>query len=237
MRVVPAASRSVGVEPAAWLGADEGKNYLNSARSSEGDQAGRTADFIDSIDPKRTSSVSFGQARLQQVHEKCSRSSACCRRREIRSRSSELRRSCGNQLLSPPPPGPEPHSLARRGSRRDRAELQWCLACANSPMWRSHLHIDARRSRLDLAPKATIRGGAGLVAWPSRIISTPSLARPEQLRQGAKSLMTSASFGLSSALHQTLSFVSVCRHLFDPLLTRTRRPSPGQLKSFLRPSA
>ena len=48
------ASRSVGVEPAAWLGADEGKNYLNSARSSEGDQAGRAADFIDSIDPKRT---------------------------------------------------------------------------------------------------------------------------------------------------------------------------------------
>jgi hypothetical protein len=51
VRVVPAASRSVGVEPAAWLGADEGKNYLNSARSSEGDQACRTADFIDSIDP------------------------------------------------------------------------------------------------------------------------------------------------------------------------------------------
>jgi hypothetical protein len=41
----------------------------------------------------------------------------------------------------------------------------------------------------------------------------------------------------SVALHQTLSFVSVCRHLFDPLLTRTRRPSPGQLKSFLCPSA
>jgi len=31
--------------------ADEGKNHLNSARSSGGDQAGRAANFIDSIDP------------------------------------------------------------------------------------------------------------------------------------------------------------------------------------------
>jgi hypothetical protein len=39
--------------PQLRLGADEGKNYLNSA-CSKGDQAGRAADFIDSIGQKRT---------------------------------------------------------------------------------------------------------------------------------------------------------------------------------------
>ncbi len=49
-RSVECRARSPG-----WLGAAEGKNYFNSARSSEGGQAGRAADFIDSIDPKQTS--------------------------------------------------------------------------------------------------------------------------------------------------------------------------------------
>jgi hypothetical protein len=33
-------------------------------RSSEGDQAGRVADFIDSIDPKKTSKKAIGAALL-----------------------------------------------------------------------------------------------------------------------------------------------------------------------------
>jgi hypothetical protein len=46
---------SIAVEPAAPAGsADEGKNYLSQPRSN---QAGPAADFIDSIDPKRTSAV------------------------------------------------------------------------------------------------------------------------------------------------------------------------------------
>ena len=38
--------------PQPRLGAYEGKNNLNSDSQQRGDQAGRAADFIDSIDPK-----------------------------------------------------------------------------------------------------------------------------------------------------------------------------------------
>ena len=53
---MPVASRSVDVEPAVPAGVRmKARTTSTQPRSSGGDQAGRAADFIDSIDPKRTS--------------------------------------------------------------------------------------------------------------------------------------------------------------------------------------
>ena len=52
---MPVASNSVGVKPQPR----HGTNHLNSARSSEGDQAGHAADFIDSIGQLPTSQRQF----------------------------------------------------------------------------------------------------------------------------------------------------------------------------------
>jgi hypothetical protein len=52
---VPVASRSVGVEPAAPAGVRmKARTTSTQPRSSEGDQAGHAADFIDSIGQLRT---------------------------------------------------------------------------------------------------------------------------------------------------------------------------------------
>ena len=52
---MPVASRSVGVQPATPAGVPmKARTTSTQPRSSEGDQAGRAADFIDSIGQKRT---------------------------------------------------------------------------------------------------------------------------------------------------------------------------------------